>query len=113
MLPEHEGQAPQIHSTARVAPNATLCGNVVIGPNCSIGFGAVLVGGGVDQQAELIGARLGAGRAVRSEMQLMGLDQILRLASRAIDLLVTRSRAGTGPSAVPTGAASGRQRSIP
>ncbi|HYG91921.1 MAG TPA: gamma carbonic anhydrase family protein [Azospirillum sp.] len=43
MLIEHEGHAPQIHPTARVAPNATLCGEVMIGANCSIGFGAVLV----------------------------------------------------------------------
>lgn len=40
---EHEGHSPQVHPTARVAPNATLCGDVVIGPNCSVGFGAVLV----------------------------------------------------------------------
>jgi carbonic anhydrase/acetyltransferase-like protein (isoleucine patch superfamily) len=43
MLIEHHGHTPQIHRTARVAPNATICGDVVIGPNCSIGFGAVLV----------------------------------------------------------------------
>ena len=43
MLLEHEGHAPQVDPTPRVACNATLCGDVVIGPNCSIGFGAVLV----------------------------------------------------------------------
>src|SRR5271166_5351697 len=43
MLFEHEGRSPQVHPTARVAPNATVCGDVVIGPNCSVGFGAVLV----------------------------------------------------------------------
>jgi carbonic anhydrase/acetyltransferase-like protein (isoleucine patch superfamily) len=43
MLIEHEGHSPQVDSSARIAPNATLCGDVVVGPNCSIGFGAVLV----------------------------------------------------------------------
>ena len=43
MLIEHEGRAPQVHPTARIAPNATLCGDVAVGPNCSVGFGAVLV----------------------------------------------------------------------
>jgi carbonic anhydrase/acetyltransferase-like protein (isoleucine patch superfamily) len=38
----HGGAAPVIAPTARVAPNATLCGDVTVGPNCSIGFGAVL-----------------------------------------------------------------------
>ena len=43
MLIEHEGHSPQVDSSARIAPNATLCGDIVVGPNCSIGFGAVLV----------------------------------------------------------------------
>jgi carbonic anhydrase/acetyltransferase-like protein (isoleucine patch superfamily) len=38
----HGGAAPVIDPTARVAPNATVCGAVTVGPNCSIGFGAVL-----------------------------------------------------------------------
>lgn len=42
MLLEHERHSPQIHPTARIACNATICGDVVVGPNCSIGFGAVL-----------------------------------------------------------------------
>jgi carbonic anhydrase/acetyltransferase-like protein (isoleucine patch superfamily) len=42
MLLEHDGATPVIDPTARVAPNATICGAVTIGPNCSIGFGAVL-----------------------------------------------------------------------
>src|SRR3954469_5724346 len=42
MILEHEGVAPVIDPTARVAPNATVCGDVTIGANCSIGFGAVL-----------------------------------------------------------------------
>jgi carbonic anhydrase/acetyltransferase-like protein (isoleucine patch superfamily) len=42
MILEHDGTAPSIDSTARVAPNAVICGNVTIGADCSIGFGAVL-----------------------------------------------------------------------
>ena len=42
MILEHEGRAPQVHPTARIACNATLCGDVVVGANCSVGFGAVL-----------------------------------------------------------------------
>jgi carbonic anhydrase/acetyltransferase-like protein (isoleucine patch superfamily) len=42
MILEHAGAAPAIDATARVAPNATICGDVTIGPNCSIGFGVVL-----------------------------------------------------------------------
>lgn len=43
MLIEHAGTRPTIHSSARVAPNATVCGDVTIGENTSVGFGAVLV----------------------------------------------------------------------
>ena len=42
MVLKHGGAAPVIDPTARVAPNATVCGAVTVGPNCSIGFGAVL-----------------------------------------------------------------------
>lgn len=42
MLLEHEGKRPRIDPSARVAPNATICGDVAIGPHCSVGFGAVL-----------------------------------------------------------------------
>lgn len=42
MILEHAGMSPAIDPTARVAPNATICGEVRVGPNCSIGFGAVL-----------------------------------------------------------------------
>lgn len=40
------GFVPQVHSTAFVAPNATLIGEVEIAANCSIWFGAVLRGDG-------------------------------------------------------------------
>lgn len=42
MILEHQGKRPVIPASARVAPNAVLCGDVRLGENCSIGFGAVL-----------------------------------------------------------------------
>jgi len=36
--------APRIHPTAWIAPNATLIGNVVVGANASVWFGAVMRG---------------------------------------------------------------------
>jgi len=42
MILEHNGAAPKIDATARVAPSAVICGEVTIGANTSIGFGAVL-----------------------------------------------------------------------
>lgn len=46
MLIEHQGKRPTIHETAYVAPTATLCGDVTIGENCRVMFGAVLVAQG-------------------------------------------------------------------
>ncbi len=43
MILEHEGKRPNIAASVRIAPNAIVCGDVVIGENCSIGFGAVLM----------------------------------------------------------------------
>ena len=42
MLLEHSGLSPRIDASARIAPNAVICGDVTIGPNCSVGFGAVI-----------------------------------------------------------------------
>jgi carbonic anhydrase/acetyltransferase-like protein (isoleucine patch superfamily) len=42
MLIEHDGARPRIHPSAYVAPNAVLCGDVEMGPDCRILFGAVL-----------------------------------------------------------------------
>lgn len=39
---EHLGMRPEVDPSSRVAPSAILCGEVKVGPNCSIGFGAVL-----------------------------------------------------------------------
>ncbi|MBV9114460.1 MAG: gamma carbonic anhydrase family protein [Hyphomicrobiales bacterium] len=42
MILEHDGKTPKIEASARIAPNAVICGDVTIGPNSSIGFGAVI-----------------------------------------------------------------------
>jgi carbonic anhydrase/acetyltransferase-like protein (isoleucine patch superfamily) len=42
MILEHRGHRPVVATTARIAPNAVVVGDVIIGENCSIGFGAVL-----------------------------------------------------------------------
>jgi len=42
MLYAHLGRRPTVDPSSRVAPTAVLCGAVTVGPNCSIGFGAVL-----------------------------------------------------------------------
>src|SRR5262245_47454939 len=44
MLIEHAGKRPTIDPTAWVAPDATLCGDVTIGPGVRILHGARLVG---------------------------------------------------------------------
>ncbi len=46
MLFEHQGHTPEVDPTAYVAPNATLCGAVRVGPGCRILFGAVLTAEG-------------------------------------------------------------------
>jgi carbonic anhydrase/acetyltransferase-like protein (isoleucine patch superfamily) len=46
MLFEHRGKCPVIHPTAFVAPTAVVCGEVTIGPNSHVTFGAVLVAQG-------------------------------------------------------------------
>ncbi len=54
MIIEHRGAAPQIDPSAYVAPNAVLCGDVRVGPDARILFGAVVTA--EDGRAE-IGAR--------------------------------------------------------
>ena len=43
MLVTHSGYAPQIDPTAYVAPNAVVCGNVIVGSGCRIMFGAQVI----------------------------------------------------------------------
>ncbi|MCA9731822.1 MAG: gamma carbonic anhydrase family protein [Lewinellaceae bacterium] len=40
---EHEGKIPQIHESVYIAPNATICGDVTIGKNCRVMFGAQII----------------------------------------------------------------------
>ena len=42
MLIEHEGRTPQVDPSAWVAPTAVLSGDVRVGPDCRVLFGAVL-----------------------------------------------------------------------
>jgi carbonic anhydrase/acetyltransferase-like protein (isoleucine patch superfamily) len=42
VIVEHRGKAPVVHESAYVAPNAVLCGDVVVGPDARILFGAVV-----------------------------------------------------------------------
>lgn len=44
LIVEFDGKTPQIDPTAWIAPNATLIGDVTIGPRASVWFGAVLRG---------------------------------------------------------------------
>jgi carbonic anhydrase/acetyltransferase-like protein (isoleucine patch superfamily) len=46
MLIEHDEKAPRIHQSAWVAPTATICGDVEIGPETRVLFGAVLTADG-------------------------------------------------------------------
>jgi carbonic anhydrase/acetyltransferase-like protein (isoleucine patch superfamily) len=46
VLLEHRGRRPRIHESAYVAPNAVVCGDVTVGENCRVLFGAVLTAEG-------------------------------------------------------------------
>src|SRR5262249_3230435 len=46
MIVEHDGATPRIDPAAWVAPNAVICGNVTIGPNCRVMFGAQVIAEG-------------------------------------------------------------------
>lgn len=46
MIIEHEGHAPRIHPSAYVAPNAVVSGDVEIGPESRVLFGAVITDDG-------------------------------------------------------------------
>ena len=42
MIIDHAGKSPSIATTARIAPGAVVCGDIAIGENTSVGFGAIL-----------------------------------------------------------------------
>lgn len=56
MLIQHRGKTPRIHESAYIAPTATICGDVTIGENSRVLFGAVIVaeGGAVEIGAKCI-----------------------------------------------------------
>lgn len=56
MIESFEGVVPRIHPTAWVAPNATVIGNVEVGAEASIWYGAVIRGDGGEHEIR-IGAR--------------------------------------------------------
>ncbi len=55
MIVEHLGKTPDIHPTAYIAPNAAVCGDVTVGENSRILFGASIVaeGGGHTNRQQL------------------------------------------------------------
>lgn len=56
MIYEFEGMRPRIHESAWIAPSAVVIGNVEIGPEASVWFGAVIRGDDPDRVIR-IGAR--------------------------------------------------------
>ena len=46
MIIKHQGLRPQLAPTAYVAPNAVVCGDVIVGEGCRILFGAVVTAEG-------------------------------------------------------------------
>ncbi|MBB5193519.1 carbonic anhydrase/acetyltransferase-like protein (isoleucine patch superfamily) [Silvimonas terrae] len=46
MLMTHAGHTPRIDPTAWIAPNAVICGDVTIGPNCRVMYGAQIIAEG-------------------------------------------------------------------
>lgn len=72
MLVEFNGKKPKVHPEAFVAPNATLIGDVEVGPQSSIWFGAVLR---ADWNRIRIGARTSVqDNCVMHGSMLMGID---------------------------------------
>jgi len=46
MLISHKGKKPEVHPLAYIAPTATICGDVTIGPNCRVMHGASIIAEG-------------------------------------------------------------------
>jgi len=44
MIIEHAGKRPAVHLTSSVAVDATVCGDVTIGPNTRVLYGARIIG---------------------------------------------------------------------
>jgi len=74
MLIEHRGKKPRVDETAWVAPNATICGDVTIGPDCRVLFGAVITaeGGSVTIGARCIVMENAVVRATTKHATVIG-----------------------------------------
>lgn len=74
MLIDHEGMSPTVHPSAYVAPTATLCGDVRVGPGCRVLFGAVLTaeGGAVELGEGCIVMENAVLRGTRRDPLLLG-----------------------------------------
>ncbi len=46
MFISHKGKKPEVHASAYIAPSATICGDVTIGPNCRVMHGASIIAEG-------------------------------------------------------------------
>ena len=46
MFISHKGKMPDVHPSAYIAPTATICGDVEIGPNCRVMHGASIIAEG-------------------------------------------------------------------
>ena len=46
MLISPKGKKPGVHSSAYIAPTATICGDVTIGPNCRVMHGTSIIAEG-------------------------------------------------------------------
>ena len=46
MLIKHQGNTPDVHPSAYIAPTATVCGDVKIGPNCRVMHGVSIIAEG-------------------------------------------------------------------
>lgn len=79
MLLEHQGLKPQVHPTAYVAPNATLCGDVRVGAHCRVLFGAVLTaeGGAVELSEHVVVMENAVVRGTRRDPARVGRHSLL------------------------------------
>lgn len=71
------GVVPKVHPSAFVAPNATLIGDVEIGANCGIWFGAVL-------RADGVPIRIGEGSNIQD-------GSVIHIAARGVGTTVGRN----------------------
>ncbi|MDM0078586.1 gamma carbonic anhydrase family protein [Variovorax sp. J2P1-59] len=78
MLLKSNNFSPMIHPTTRIASSAVISGDVEIGPNCSVGHGAVVV-------AEGGPIRIGANCVIMDTAVIRGVpDQVMRLGDHVL-----------------------------